>query len=133
MLMAQRHVNVGGTSGGFGEFLIGIGLIVVGLYMVFTNTTVYTSFWHYRSYNLLGPLIIVFMIGIVFLFVNGASPIGWLFTGGAVVAMVVGIIMNLRFNFHRMTLLSALIMFGLPAVGLGLTLRSLKTHGSNAP
>jgi hypothetical protein len=129
--MPQRHVKVGGTSGGFGEFLLGLCLIVVGLYMVFTNTTVYTSFWHYRSYNLLGPLIIVFMIGIVFLFVNGASPIGWLFTGGAVLAMVVGIFMNLRFHFHHMTLLSTLIMFGLPAVGLGLTLRSLRAHGSN--
>jgi hypothetical protein len=71
------------------------------------------------------------MIGIVFLFVNGASPIGWLFTIGAVVAMVVGIIMNLRFQFHHMTLLSTLLMFGLPAVGLGMMLRSLKAHGSN--
>lgn len=128
--MPQRHVNVGGTSGGFGEFLIGLCLIGVGLYMVFTNTTVYTSFWQYRGYNLLGPLIIVFMIGIVFLFMNGASPIGWLFTVGAIVAIVVGIVMNLRFHFQRMTLLSTLIMFGLPAVGLGLTLRSLKTHES---
>ena len=131
--MPQRHVNVGGTSGGFGEFLIGVGLILVGLYMIFTNTTVYTSFWSYRSYNLLGPLIIVFMIGIVLLFVNGTSPLGWVFTIGAAAAMVVGIIMNLRFHFHRMTLLSALIMFGVPAVGLGLTLRSLKTHGSSDP
>lgn len=126
--MPQRRVNVGGTSGGFGEFVIGLCLIVVGVYMVFTNTTVYTSFWHYRSYNLLGPLIIVFMVGIVFLFINGMSWMGWLFTVGAVVAIVAGIVMNLRFQFHRMTLLSTLIMFGLPAVGLGLTLRSLRTH-----
>lgn len=128
--MPQRQLNVGGTSGGFGEFLLGMCLIVVGLYMVFTNTTVYTSFWHYRSYNLLGPLIIVFMIGIVFLFINGSSPIGWLFTGGAIVAIVVGIIMNLRFHFQRMTLLSTLIMFGLPAMGLGLMLKSLRSHSS---
>ncbi len=130
--MPQRHVNVGGTSGGFGEFVLGLCLIGVGLYMVFTNTTVYTSFWHYQGYNLLGPLIIVFMIGVVFLFVNGASPIGWLFMVGAVVAIVVGIVMNLRFRFERMTLLSTLIMFGLPAMGLGLTLRSLRSHGSKA-
>lgn len=128
--MPQRQLNVGGTSGGFGEFLLGMCLIVVGLYMVFTNTTVYTSFWHYRSYNLLGPLIIVFMVGIVFLFVDGSSPIGWLFTIGAIVAIVVGIIMNLRFHFQRMTLLSTLMMFGLPAMGLGLMLKSLRSHGS---
>ena len=129
--MPQRHVNVGGTSGGFGEFIFVLFLIVVGLYMIFTNTTVYTSFWHYQGYNLLGPLIVVFLIGIVLLFVNSASPIGWLFTVSTVVAMVVGIIMNLHFNFHHMTLLSTLLMFGLPAVGLGMMLRSLKAHGSN--
>jgi hypothetical protein len=129
--MPQRHVNVGGTSGGFGEFMFGLFLMVVGLYMIFTNTTVYTSFWHYQSYNLLGPLIVVFMTGLVFLFVNGASPIGWLFTTGALVAIVVGLIMNLRFQFQHMTLLSTLVMFGLPAVGLGLTLRSLKAHGAS--
>jgi hypothetical protein len=130
--MPQRQVNVGGTSGGFGEFILGLCLIVVGLYMIFTNTSVYTSFWYYQSYNLLGPLIVVFLIGIVFLFVNGASLIGWLFTVGAVVAIVVGIIMNLRFQFHQMTLLSTLMMFGLPAVGLGITLRALKSHESNS-
>ena len=129
--MPQRRVNVGGTSGGFGEFCIGLGLIVIGAYMIFTNTTVHTSFWRYGGYNLLGPLIIVFMVGVVFLFMNGASPIGWLFAIGSVVAIVVGIIMNLRFHFQHMTLLSALVMFGLPAVGLGLTLRSLKSHGSD--
>lgn len=126
--MPQRRVDVGGTAGGFGEFLLGIGLIIVGFYMIFTNTIVYTSFWHFRSYNLLGPLIILFMIGVVFLFLNAASPIGWFCTGGSIVAIMVGIIMNLRFRFQSMTLLSALIMFGLPAMGLGLTLRSLRTH-----
>lgn len=126
--MAQRRVDVGGTSGGFGEFLFGLVLIVVGFYMIFTNTLVYTSFWQFQGYNLLGPLIIVFMIGVVFLFMHGKSVIGWLFCGGAVVAMAVSIIMNLRVHFRSMTLLSSLIMFGLPAIGFGLTLRSLRSH-----
>lgn len=129
--MPQRHVNVGGTSGGLGDLLMGLCLLVVGLYMIFTNTTVYTSFWYYQSYNLLGPLILVFLMGLIFLVVNASSLLGWLFTIGAVAAIVVGIIMNLHFSFHGMTLLSTLIMFGLPAVGLGLMLRSLKAHGSN--
>ena len=130
-MMPQRRVNVGGTSGGFGEFCIGLGLIVIGVYMIFTNTTVYTSFWRYGSYSLLGPLLIVFLVGVVFLFMNGASPLGWLFTVGSVAAIVVGIIMNLNFHFRQMSMLSTFVTFGLPAVGLGLTLRSLKAHGSN--
>jgi hypothetical protein len=127
-LVVQRRVNVGGTSGGFGEFLCGVVLIVIGFYMIFTNTVVHTNFWHFHGYNLLGPLIMLFMVGLVFLFMQSKSVLGWLFSGGAVVAMVVGIIMNLRLHFKSMTLLSSLIMFGLPAIGVGLTLRSLRSH-----
>lgn len=130
--MPRKQVNVGGTSGGFGEFLVGMLLIVVGFYMIFTNTVVYTSFWNMRGYNLLGPLIVLFLLGVVFLFVNSASVIGWLFAAGSIVAILVGIIMNLRFHFKGITLLSALIMFALPAAGFGLMVRSLRAHGSSA-
>lgn len=126
--MSHKNINVGGTSGGFGEFLTGLALAIVGFYMIFTNTIVSTSFWHYYGHNLLGPIIILFMIGLVFLFINGRSWIGMLLCAGAVIALTVGIIMNLRFHFKNITLLSALIMFGLPAVGFGLILRSLQTH-----
>ena len=130
--MADKNVSVGGTSGGLGEFLTGLLLMMVGFYMIFTNTIVYTSFWGFRGHSLIGPLIILFMVGLVFLFVDGQSWIGRLVCGGSVLAMVVGIVMNLRFHFKGMTLLSALIMFGLPAVGFGLIIRSLKTHGTGS-
>jgi hypothetical protein len=126
--MARKRVNVGGTSGGLGEFLIGVLLIIVGFYMIFTNTMVFTSFWYFQGYNLLGPLIIVFMLGLVFLSINSGSMFGWLLCSGAILAITVGILMNLRFHFRGITLLSALIMFGFPAVGFGFVLRSLRTH-----
>jgi hypothetical protein len=127
--MAPRRVNVGGTSGGLGELLIGLLLIVVGFYMIFTNTIVFTSFWYFQGYNLLGPCIVVFMLGLVFLCINGRSVLGWMCCGGALLAITVGIIMNLRFQFRGITLLSALIMFGIPAVGFGFVLRALRAHG----
>jgi len=127
--MAPRRVNVGGTSGGLGELLIGLLLIVVGFYMIFTNTIVFTSFWYFQGYNLLGPCIVVFMLGLVFLCINGRSALGWMCCGGAILAITVGIIMNLRFQFRSITLLSALIMFGIPAVGFGFVLRALRAHG----
>jgi hypothetical protein len=126
--MAPRRVNVGGTSGGLGEFLIGLLLIVVGFYMIFTNTIVFTSFWYFQGYNLLGPCIVVFMLGLVFLCINGRSILGWLCCVGAVLAITVGIIMHLRFQFRSITLLSALITFGIPAVGFGFVLRALRAH-----
>jgi hypothetical protein len=126
--MARRRVNVGGTSGGLGELLIGLLLIAVGFYMIFTNTIVFTSFWYFQDFNLLGPLIVVFMVGLVFLCLNGHSVLGWMLCSGAILAITVGIIMNLRFQFRSITLLSALIMFGLPAVGCGFVLRALRTH-----
>jgi hypothetical protein len=126
--MTRKRVNVGGTSGGLGEFLIGALLIIMGFYMIFTNTLVFTSFWYFQGYNLLGPLIIVFMLGLVFLSINSGSTLGWLLCLGAILAITVGILMNLRFHFRGITLLSALIMFGLPAVGFGFVLRSLRAH-----
>jgi hypothetical protein len=126
--MARRRVKVGGTSGGFGELLTGVLLIVVGFYMIFTNTIVFTSFWYFQDVNLLGPLLVVFMIGLVCLCVNGRSVPGWLCCGGAMLAIIVGIIMNLRLQFRSITLLSALIMFGLPAVGCGFVLRAIRAH-----
>jgi hypothetical protein len=127
-MMARKRVNVGGTSGGLGEFLIGVLLIIVGFYMIFTNTIVFTSFWYFQGYNLLGPLIIVFMLGLVFLSIHSGSRLGWFLCGGAVLAITVGILMNLQFHFRGITLLSALIMFGFPAVGFGLVLRGLRAH-----
>ena len=126
--MPQKRINVGGTSGGFGEFLAGLVLVIIGFYMVFTNTIVYTSFWDLYGYNLLGPLILLFLIGLVVLSVNGQSWIGWIACVGAVLAIAIGIIMNLKFHFKSMSLLSALIMFGVPAIGFGLILRALREH-----
>jgi hypothetical protein len=127
--VSSKSINVGGTPGGLGEFLIGLVLMIVGFYMIFTNTVVFTSFWHFHGYNLLGPLIIVFMIGLVFLCINGRSWIGGTLCCAAILALTVGIIMHLRFHFRSMTLLSALVMFGLPAVGFGLIVRALQAHG----
>jgi hypothetical protein len=126
--MPQKRVNVGGTSGGLGEFLLGLVLVIIGFYMIFTNTMVFTSFWSFYGTNLLGPLLILFMIGLMFLSFNGHSWLGGALCWGSLVAIVVGIIMNLHFHFRSMSLLSALVMFGLPAIGFGLILRSLKAH-----
>jgi len=126
--VSRNRVNVGGTSGGFGEFLTGLLLMIVGFYMIFTNTSVSTSFWHYQGRHLLGPLIMLFMIGLVFVCINGRSWLGLLVCGGSILAMTVGMLMNLRLHFQNITLLSALVMFGLPAVGLGLIMRALRAH-----
>jgi hypothetical protein len=126
----KQHLNVGGTSGGVGEFFTGLGLVLLGGYMLFTNTVVYTNFWMLYGYNLLGPLLLLFVLGLIFLGGNAHSGVGWVLSIGSVGAIVVGIIMNLTFHFKSITLLSALIMFGMPAVGCGLIVRSLRDHGS---
>jgi hypothetical protein len=97
--------------------------------MIFTNTVVFTSFWYFQGYNLLGPCIVVFMLGLVFLCLNGRSILGWMCCGGAILAITVGIIMHLRFQFRSITLLSALLMFGIPSVGFGFVVRALRAHG----
>ena len=46
---AERHrkfSDVGGTSGGFGSFLAGLALLVLGSYLFIDRVTVHTWGWH---------------------------------------------------------------------------------------
>ena len=44
----KRFEGPGGTPGGMGEFLLGIVLSAIGIYLLFDRVTVHTSFWRLR-------------------------------------------------------------------------------------
>lgn len=126
-LEQRRLRNVGGTSGGIGSFFLGLGLLVMSLYLIAVNTTVSSSFWSYGGYSMFGPILLALMVGIAFLFFNAKSIIGWLLLVGGVAFLLLNIILNLRVSFQSTTLLSAIFMFGSLAAGLGLIGRSLRS------
>lgn len=122
-------VGAGGTPGGVGEFFLGVVLIAAGLYLLFSHVQVHTSYWHFAGRGMgFGISLVPMLAGITALFINGNSTIGWALTVGGLLFILAGILMNMDIYFQRTSLLVTLMMLGLPAVGLGLVIKSLRPH-----
>ena len=121
--------GAGGTSGGIGQFLIGLALVGVGAFLFMGRVTVHTSFWHWAGGgSAFGVTLIPLLIGIALLFFNGKSILGWVLTIAGFGAIIVGVIANMDVYFQPTSLTATLIMLGLLAAGLGLIVRSLRPH-----
>lgn len=120
--------GAGGTTGGVGEFLLGLGMAVVGGYLLTNQVTVTSGYWHLWGYNAFGMTLLPLLFGIGILFFNGRSALGWVLTIGGVLIILVGVIANLDIYFHPTSLFNTIVMLILLAGGIGLVFRSLKSH-----
>ncbi|MGE0131232.1 MAG: hypothetical protein AB7U82_24390 [Blastocatellales bacterium] len=120
--------GAGGTPGGVGQFVFGLGMVIAGGYLFLSNVTVRSGYWQLWGYNAFGLSLIPLLIGIGLLFFDGRSAFGWILTFGGVVVMVAGIIANLDIYFNPTSLTNTLIMLGLVAAGIGLVARSLRSY-----
>lgn len=119
--------GAGGTSGGLGQFFVGLALAGIGVYLLFDRVTVHTSFWRFGSGgSAFGVTLLPLLIGIAVLFFNGKSKLGWVLTIAGLGAIVVGVVSNMDIYFQNTSLVVTLIMLGLIAAGLGLIVRSLR-------
>jgi hypothetical protein len=124
--MDGTQTGAGGTPGGVGTFFGGAAMLVVGSYLLLTRVTVASSSWHLYGYNAFGLSLLPLLVGIGFLFFNGRSPIGWLLTAAGALIIVAGIVANLHIYFQPSSLFETIIILGLMAGGLGLSLRALR-------
>lgn len=124
----KNYKNVGGTSGGIGEFLIGLIMTVAGAYLIMNQVIVTSSFWSLWGYNTFGLSLIPLIFGIGILFFNGKSILGWLLLIVSVVIIGAAIIMNLQIYFKSTSLFNTIVMLVLFAGGIGLIARSLRSH-----
>jgi hypothetical protein len=129
----ERLRNPGGTSGGMGEFLLGLALLVAGGYLFMDNVIVSTGgngfAWGWFGGNRpFGITLIPLFIGIAFLFFNGRSAVGWLLTAGSAVVILVGIIANLSVQWRPTSLYYTVAILVLMAAGLGLIARAVRAH-----
>jgi len=120
--------GAGGTRGGVGEFLLGLGLSVAGAYLLTQQVTVTSGYWTLWGYNAFGLSLLPLLFGIGLLFFNGRSAVGWLLTFAGVCIILVGIIANLGVYFQPTSLFNTLVMLALLAGGVGLVARSLMPH-----
>jgi hypothetical protein len=125
--------NAGGTSGGAGQFFLGLGLMALGAYLFLQSVQVTTGFafgaplFAVSGHGVTGGVLLIPLgAGVAMIFRDGASLLGWALALGSLLALGVGIIMSLRFYLGGMSLFELLAVIGTFAAGLGLFLRSLR-------
>ena len=121
--------GAGGTSGGVGEFLLGLGMSVAGAYLLTQRVTVTSGYWTLWGHSAFGLSLLPLVFGIGLLFYNGRSIAGWLLTFAGAVIILAGIITNLQIYFQPTSLFGTIVMLVLLAGGIGLVARSLRPHG----
>ncbi|HEU4597326.1 MAG TPA: hypothetical protein VFS10_19505 [Pyrinomonadaceae bacterium] len=127
---SERNVRgAGGTPGGVGEFLLGLGMAVAGAYMLTSRVMVTGGWWTFWGYNSFGLSLVPLIFGIGILFFNGRSVVGWLLLFAGVVIIFAGILLNLQIYFQQTSLFNTVVMLVLLAGGVGLVARSLRSHG----
>lgn len=122
--------GAGGTPGGVGQFLIGLGMAVAGAFLLTNQVTVTTGFWHMWGFNTFGLVLIPLVVGIGFLFFDGKSKVGWILTFAGAIIIFVGILVNLDIYFRATSLFNTILMLVLLTGGIGLIARSLTSKGS---
>lgn len=120
--------GAGGTPGGLGEFLLGLGLIVVGGYLLFKQIIVTSGGWNLFGYDAFGLSLLPFLLGLCVVFYNGKSILGWFLVSAGLLIIVAGVIANLRVYFAPTSLYNTLMMLGMIAVGTGLVARAVRDH-----
>lgn len=112
------------------EFLGGLAMLVVGLYLFTNKATVQTSFFsgglslfgmHLNS----GLVIIPFIIGIVWLFVKPSSFGAKLVVGFGILIIIVSVIASTTIRLPRITLYEWILFIVLIFGGAGLLARAL--------
>src|SRR5215510_1508499 len=120
MYETDKIRGAGGTPGGVGQFLLGLGMVIGGGYLFLSRVIVSSGMWTLWGYNAFGISLIPLLLGIGLLFFDGRSVFGWVLTFGGVIIIMVGIISNVHVYFSPTSLTNTMIMLGLLAAGIGL-------------
>jgi hypothetical protein len=117
--------GAGGTPGGVGTFLWGMGLMVTGAYLLTQQVQVSSGPWMIWGYNAFGMSLIPLIIGLGRVSFDGDSWWGWGLVGGGLLIIFAGIISNLHIYFQPTSLFNTLVMVTLIAVGTGLVVKAI--------
>src|SRR4030095_6414101 len=120
--------GAGGTPGGVGQFVFGLGLVIAGGYLFLRHVTVPSGFWTRWGDNAFVMSLIPLLLGIGLLFFDGRSVIGWILTFGGAIIIITGINADLQLYFSPTSLTDTMIMLGMLAAGIGLVARSLRSY-----
>jgi hypothetical protein len=126
--------GAGGTSGGTGQFSLGLILMCGGFYLLLNSVVVSSSFglgmrlFGVGGYGVTGGIVLIpLVIGIAMIFYNARSAFGWLLAVGAFAALVFGVIASVSMSLRTMSAFELICILALAFGGLGLFLRSLRS------
>ena len=127
--------GAGGSEGGIGRFFLGLGMFIIGTYLLLSAIQVTNNFsFGYGLFSVggfpvtSGILFIPFMIGVGMLFFNSSNIIGWLLAGGSILLMIIGVISNTHLSLRPMSAFELMLIVGLLAGGIGLFFSSLRNY-----
>jgi hypothetical protein len=120
-----------------GTFTLGFLMFSTGIYLLLHSIGVANPFgfgyglYHFGFFGSTwsitsGMILLPLFFGVGLVFYNAKNAIGWMLAGGSLVALVAGVLMNLRFVMKPMSLFELLCILTLAVGGLALLLRSLR-------
>lgn len=127
--------GAGGTSGGSGQFFLGLVMMCGGFYLLLENVVVNSTFgmgaqlFGFHGVGITGGMILVpLVIGVAMIFYNARNYLGWLIALCSFAALVFGVISSVSLNLRTMSAFQLLCILTLAFGGVGLFLGSLRSH-----
>ncbi|MES2296106.1 MAG: hypothetical protein V4582_03645 [Pseudomonadota bacterium] len=132
--------GAGGTSGGSGQFFLGLAMMCGGFYLLLNAIMVTSSFgFGMRLFGIgggygvtSGMVMLPLIIGVGMVFYNSRNYLGWLLALGSLAALIAGVIASVQFTLRTMNAFELITILVLAVGGLGLFLRSLRPSGRAA-
>ena len=130
---ARRQDGEGSGIGGLG-FVLGVGLIILGLYAVFSNVVVSSGFMGLFGYGFggfgfgaagFGWSLLPLLAGVALIVVRPRAVWGWGITALAIGFIFFEVLGTLHVYFRPVTLTGLIIMLLPLGLGIGLVLRSI--------
>lgn len=132
--------GAGGTSGGSGQFILGLVMMCGGFYMLLSSVIVSSTFglgsrlFGIGGVGITGGIILVpLLLGIGMIFYNARNYLGWLVAVASFFAMVFGVISSVSLDLRTMSAFHLITILVLAFGGLGLFLGSLRGGASAQP
>jgi hypothetical protein len=134
--MKSKFTPMNAQRGSAGSIILGFLMMCAGFYLLLHSIIVTETFFLGTGlYHLSfaggasvtgGMLLVPLLIGIGIVFYNTSSLLGWALAGGALAALVIGVIVNTHLSMRSMSLFDLLTIFVLAFGGLGLFVRGYR-------